>query len=281
MRTFLLIILFPIMSNAQDSGNTPYRDTIFVNRTLNTIVELSDGGPIIHMADLTANATSDITKIKNKLVFFSREGSDENKRYFKFKAIRPFDEKVVLTIICDSAAQYIIKYSELLAKPYYKIKLPTTNIDYEVEDNNIKTRYKDIKYTTKQFVKYQNAKPNISKNAKWNKSIFSSINKAYKIDNTIFLQIRIANHSLKAFEPDDIEIYGVDLAEEEFNLSYKIVDNFLVTIPHTSSITGTIILQEKNLLDYDHLIISIKEQNLSRNSVLKLPMIDIQNINIK
>ena len=119
------MLIFPIVSNAQEIQTVQYRDSIFINRTLNTIVELSDGGPIIHMADLTANATNDISKIKNKMVFFSREGSDENKRYFKFKAIRPFNESVVLTIIGDSAAQYIIKYSEQQAKPYYKIKLPT------------------------------------------------------------------------------------------------------------------------------------------------------------
>ena len=275
------MLIFPIVSNAQEIQTVQYRDSIFINRTLNTIVELSDGGPIIHMADLTANATNDISKIKNKMVFFSREGSDENKRYFKFKAIRPFNESVVLTIIGDSAAQYIIKYSEQQAKPYYKIKLPTYQIEEDIEFNNIKTRYKDIKYSTKQFVKYQNSKLNISKISKWNNSIFTSINKAYKVDNTIFLQVRIANHSLKTFEPDDIEIYAVDMTGEQIDLSYKIIDNFIVTIPHTSSITGTIILQEKNILEYNHLIIKIKEQNLSRNSELLLPITGIQNLNIK
>jgi hypothetical protein len=265
----IILLLFPLVSKAQ------FRDTIFVNRTVNTIIELADGGPIIHLADLSSNATSDITKIKSKVVFFAREGTDQNKRYFKFKAIRPFEEDVIFNIICDSSAVYVIKYSEKLAKAYYKLNLPTFKIPIESEEIEEKTRFKEIKYSPKDYVKFQNLPNNVFKVAKWNQAIFTSIGKAYRKDNILFLQIKIANHSVKNYMPEDIEIIGVDISGTETNLSYRIVNNYFETIPNTSSLTANILLQEKNIDQFDHFLIQVKEQTLARNIDLTLSMNNI------
>ena len=123
----LLIIILSVLF-CSSSAISQARDTIFINTKTTTIVRFK--GANVLQYDLTGSLTSSIQKAGQKDVLFL---IDSAAGLIKFRALRPFTNRALLTAIFDTAFQYYIKYSETVDKGYYEFYLPT---DISAAKNN-------------------------------------------------------------------------------------------------------------------------------------------------
>lgn len=118
MRTRIILLL--ILSVTSLLSYSQYYDTIVVGKGVTTLIEFK-GDATIRQLDISGSATSNIAQVKTKDLYYAV--MDSTASILKFKAVRPFTGKIIMTVFSDTTVQYMIKYEEDPAKTYYAYNL--------------------------------------------------------------------------------------------------------------------------------------------------------------
>lgn len=97
-----------------------YYDTIRVGSSVTTLIEFK-GDAEIRQLDISGSATPNISQAKTKDLYYAVMDSTAN--ILKFKAIRQFTGKIILTVFSDTTVQYLVKYEQDPSRTYYNYDL--------------------------------------------------------------------------------------------------------------------------------------------------------------